>query len=247
MRIVRRLFWLAVFVAALVIGWRFAHANGGEVSRRLPGRPGRRRPAVAAAAAGVRPGRRGRRVALCLVEMARLGLLSRRYRKALGRLEEEVHQLRDPFRSAAPRRTPRRRGLEAAEPESRREDGAGYLTSMGWFARAFRRGGAPTGRDADVSGPPRSAGAAGARSRRGRGELLCTQRASIRTTWTPIRALARLYRQQGEFGRAIQLHQNLLLRRDLDAEQRIEVLGELAEDFRKAGFLRRATPPTRRC
>lgn len=53
-------------------------------------------------------------------------------------------------------------------------------------------------------------------------------------------ALARLYRQRGELGRAIQIHQNLLLRSDLDRAQHFEALLGLAEDFRRGGFLRRA-------
>ena len=53
-------------------------------------------------------------------------------------------------------------------------------------------------------------------------------------------ALARVYRLQGEIGRAIRIHQNLLLRRDLDEEQRTLALAGLAGDFRQGGFLRRA-------
>lgn len=53
-------------------------------------------------------------------------------------------------------------------------------------------------------------------------------------------ALARLFRQRGEFGRAIHVHQNLLLRRDTDPESRFQALLGLAEDFRSGGFLRRA-------
>lgn len=53
-------------------------------------------------------------------------------------------------------------------------------------------------------------------------------------------ALARLYRTRGEISRAIQIHQNLLLRKDLEAGQRVSALADLAEDFRKAGLLRRA-------
>jgi len=53
-------------------------------------------------------------------------------------------------------------------------------------------------------------------------------------------ALARVYRQRGEIGRAIHLHQNLLLRSELDEAQRQEVLLELGADFRQGGFLRRA-------
>jgi lipopolysaccharide biosynthesis regulator YciM len=53
-------------------------------------------------------------------------------------------------------------------------------------------------------------------------------------------ALARLYRMRGEIGRAIRVHQNLLLRRDLGAEDRIQALLGLAGDFRQGGFLQRA-------
>ena len=54
------------------------------------------------------------------------------------------------------------------------------------------------------------------------------------------RSLARLYRLRGEVGRAIRIHQNLLLRRDLDASRRNLVLAELADDFRAGGFFKRA-------
>ncbi len=56
----------------------------------------------------------------------------------------------------------------------------------------------------------------------------------------PYRSLARLCRLRGEVGRAIRIHQNLLLRRDLDSAQRNVVLAELAADFRQGGFLQRA-------
>ena len=52
--------------------------------------------------------------------------------------------------------------------------------------------------------------------------------------------LARLYRMRGEIGRAIRIHQNLLLRSDLSSEQRVVALADLASDFRRGGFLRRA-------
>jgi len=53
-------------------------------------------------------------------------------------------------------------------------------------------------------------------------------------------ALARLFRQRGEIGRAIHVHQNLLLRRDTTPEARFDALVGLADDFRGGGFLRRA-------
>ncbi|MBW2289626.1 MAG: tetratricopeptide repeat protein [Deltaproteobacteria bacterium] len=53
-------------------------------------------------------------------------------------------------------------------------------------------------------------------------------------------ALGRLFRMRGEIGRAIRIHQNLLLRADLEVDQRVEVLVDLGTDFRQGGFLRRA-------
>jgi lipopolysaccharide biosynthesis regulator YciM len=53
-------------------------------------------------------------------------------------------------------------------------------------------------------------------------------------------SLARLYRLRGEIGRAIQVHQNILLRTDIRSEQRDEALLGLAGDFRKGGFLQRS-------
>ena len=56
----------------------------------------------------------------------------------------------------------------------------------------------------------------------------------------PYMALARLYRMRGEIGRAIRMHQNLLLRADLTKEQTVVALVDLASDFRQGGFLQRA-------
>lgn len=56
----------------------------------------------------------------------------------------------------------------------------------------------------------------------------------------PYQALARLYRMRGEIGRAIRVHQNLLLRKDLDEAQQTQALVDLAADFRRGGFLQRA-------
>ncbi|MCZ6464419.1 MAG: tetratricopeptide repeat protein [Proteobacteria bacterium] len=53
-------------------------------------------------------------------------------------------------------------------------------------------------------------------------------------------ALARIFRIRGEVGRAIRIHQNLLMRSDLGAADRTRALAELAQDFRRGGFLRRA-------
>jgi len=56
----------------------------------------------------------------------------------------------------------------------------------------------------------------------------------------PYLALARLYRTRGEIGRAIRVHQNLLLREDLSKEQRLTALADLGADFRQGGFEDRA-------
>ncbi len=52
--------------------------------------------------------------------------------------------------------------------------------------------------------------------------------------------LAQIYRRRGEIGRAIRIHQNLLLRGDLADEYRDRALEGLARDFQRGGFLQRA-------
>ncbi len=53
-------------------------------------------------------------------------------------------------------------------------------------------------------------------------------------------ALGSLFRRRGEYDRAIRMHQNLLERADLGAEQKAAALVELGEDYLKAGILDRA-------
>jgi len=53
-------------------------------------------------------------------------------------------------------------------------------------------------------------------------------------------ALGSLFRRRGEYDRAIRMHQNLIERPDLGAEQRTAALFELAQDYLKAGILDRA-------
>src|SRR5205823_12415900 len=53
-------------------------------------------------------------------------------------------------------------------------------------------------------------------------------------------ALGSLFRRRGEYDRAIRMHQNLLERADLAAEQKLLALAELGEDYLKAGILDRA-------
>jgi lipopolysaccharide biosynthesis regulator YciM len=53
-------------------------------------------------------------------------------------------------------------------------------------------------------------------------------------------ALGSLFRRRGEIERAIRLHQNLVERPDLQDDQRVVALFELAQDYLKAGLLDRA-------
>jgi lipopolysaccharide biosynthesis regulator YciM len=53
-------------------------------------------------------------------------------------------------------------------------------------------------------------------------------------------ALGGLFRRRGEVERAIRMHQNLVERPDLGAEQKLAALYELAQDYFKAGLLDRA-------
>jgi lipopolysaccharide biosynthesis regulator YciM len=53
-------------------------------------------------------------------------------------------------------------------------------------------------------------------------------------------ALGHLFRRRGEVERAIRMHQTILDREDLAAEQRLQALFELAQDYLKAGLLDRA-------
>jgi lipopolysaccharide biosynthesis regulator YciM len=53
-------------------------------------------------------------------------------------------------------------------------------------------------------------------------------------------ALGSLFRRRGEYDRAIRMHQHLLDRADLGAEQKSVALSELGQDYLKAGILDRA-------
>lgn len=53
-------------------------------------------------------------------------------------------------------------------------------------------------------------------------------------------ALGSLFRRRGEIDRAIRIHQNIVARPDLAAEQRDQALFSLAKDYLKAGLLDRA-------
>ena len=53
-------------------------------------------------------------------------------------------------------------------------------------------------------------------------------------------ALGNLFRRRGEVDRAIRVHQNLVARPTLNAEQKTSALLELGEDYMRAGLLDRA-------
>lgn len=72
-------------------------------------------------------------------------------------------------------------------------------------------------------------------------EDLLTQAARIDSEAIEVYlALGRIHRSRGQIDRAIRIHQNLLLRPDLDPQLRCETVAELAADFHQGGFLRRA-------
>jgi uncharacterized integral membrane protein len=94
MRVVRRLLGIVIFVGVLALGWRFAAQNSAEVTvdvlvGRFSGVSLWLTLVVAFAAGGVVVGLAG------LYQLARLGLIVRRYRKTVRGLEAEVHQLRN--------------------------------------------------------------------------------------------------------------------------------------------------------
>ena len=109
---------------------------------------------------------------------------------------------------------------------------------MGWLTRAFG-GDARAPRDTDAA-LREALLAVLARDWERAHELLALAVRFDSRAVEAFLALARLYRLQGEIGRAIRIHQNLLLRSDLRTRDRVTALVDLAEDFRRGGFLRRA-------
>jgi uncharacterized integral membrane protein len=94
MRLLLRVFWIALVVAAMVVGWKFAAANAGQVTisyvfGELAPVPVWLALLVAFGAGGVLAGLVGS------YQMAKLGLVARRYRKSVRGLEAEVHELRN--------------------------------------------------------------------------------------------------------------------------------------------------------
>ncbi len=94
MRTLRKLAAVALFVAVLILGWRFAAENSATVSIHfLLGQiEGVALWAALLAAFGAGAACIG---GLLLLRLARIGLVARRYRKVAEGLEAEVHQLRN--------------------------------------------------------------------------------------------------------------------------------------------------------
>jgi len=109
---------------------------------------------------------------------------------------------------------------------------------MGWFARAFR-GGARGPRDLDSEVCSALLSVLD-QDLDGAEEALTRVVRSDADGIESYLAMARLYRMRGEIGRAIRVHQNLLLREDLRREQRLMALAGLGADFRQGGFEDRA-------
>ena len=53
-------------------------------------------------------------------------------------------------------------------------------------------------------------------------------------------ALGNLFRTKGEVGRAIRIHESIILRPSIDRETRVQAMYDLSLDFKKAGFIKRA-------
>jgi lipopolysaccharide biosynthesis regulator YciM len=109
---------------------------------------------------------------------------------------------------------------------------------MGWLSRAFG-GDARAPRDADSA--LESALLAVLERDLDRAEAMLA--AAVRLASdddVAYLALARLYRMRGEIGRAIRIHQNLLLRLDAGSPLGLLAMADLGADFAQGGFLRRA-------
>jgi uncharacterized integral membrane protein len=123
MRLLLRLFWVALFIGILVLGWRFAGENGAEVQIRLPigELPSAPLWQVLLAAFGAGAAAMG---LFGFYPMAKLRLTARRYRKTVRSLEAEVHQLRAlPLSGAEPAIGEADEGVEAAPRGARQRGG----------------------------------------------------------------------------------------------------------------------------
>lgn len=120
MRIVRRIVWALLFVALLLVGWNFRIAN--DITVRFDYLVGSTEAQplwkimIGAFLAGALVAS-----APLLWLLARSGLLARRYRKAVTRLEGEVHELRTlPLGTEGAPRAPGDRAAALALPRSGR-------------------------------------------------------------------------------------------------------------------------------
>ncbi len=109
---------------------------------------------------------------------------------------------------------------------------------MRWLTRAFG-GDARAPRDIDSALRDALLGLLDRNLDRAEEALARVARSPAAPAWAFL-ALGKLYRTRGEMSRAIRIHQELLLRKDLAPEVRLETLVDLANDFRRGGFLRRA-------
>lgn len=109
---------------------------------------------------------------------------------------------------------------------------------MGWLPRVFR-GAARAPRDVDAA--LRTAFLAALNGDWVEAERLLVAAARLDSaSLETYLALARVYRTRGEVGRAIRIHQNLLMRLEPGSVRAREALEGLAADFRAGGFARRA-------
>jgi lipopolysaccharide biosynthesis regulator YciM len=109
---------------------------------------------------------------------------------------------------------------------------------MGWLSRAFG-GDARAPKDADTA--LQSALLAVLDRDYDRAEALLSAAVRLASDDVlPYLALARLFRMRGEIGRAIRIHQNLLLRLDASTPFGVTAMADLGADFAQGGFLRRA-------
>jgi lipopolysaccharide biosynthesis regulator YciM len=109
---------------------------------------------------------------------------------------------------------------------------------MGWLSRVFR-GDARAPRDVDAALRAALLAVLDRDYDEAEKMLLAAVRLDSQAV-EPYLALARLLRMRGEIGRAIRIHQNLILRLDPSSKYGREALAGLAADFRQGGLLRRA-------
>ncbi len=94
MKILRRLLTLALLIGGLVLGYRLAQANGSPVALDLLYTTLPELPQWMVVGASFLLGA-GVAALLMFYQLAKLGLVTRRYRKTVRGLESEVHQLRN--------------------------------------------------------------------------------------------------------------------------------------------------------